>query len=78
MIGSSMVKLTKENKLRALAGAFAIHISRQKKDPLYEKLIRFKKAYRVIKQQLIQKYGQKGMQAARLAASKPAAPPKKS
>ena len=68
MLTTSVFRMTKQQKFNALAGAFAIHIARQKHDPLYDKLIRFKKAYRVVKKQLIQKYGTRGQQAARQAA----------
>ncbi|GEM_PF-1619041 len=64
----SLVARTKEAKLAALTGAFAIKIARQKQDPLYEKLVRFKKAYKLVKRQIIAKYGTKAMLAARQAA----------
>jgi hypothetical protein len=68
MLSTSTLRMTKQSKFNMLAGSFAIHIARQKKDPLYEKLIRFKKAYRLVKKQLISKYGSRGQQAARQAA----------
>jgi hypothetical protein len=70
MYQKSMVTRTGLNKFQALSGAFAVKIAREKKDPLYEKLIRFKKAYRLIKQQIMNKYGTKAKLAARAAASK--------
>jgi predicted ATP-dependent protease len=66
----STIKRGKFEKMSALAGAFAVKIARERKDPLYEKMIRFKKAYKMIKRQIISKYGTKGKMAARIAASK--------
>jgi ribosomal protein S17 len=54
--------------MAALKGAFAVKIAREKKDPLFEKMIRFKKAYKVTKKQLLMKYGGKATLAARAAA----------
>lgn len=62
---TSMVKRTKIEKMSALAGAFAIKIARERKDPLYEKMIRFKKAYKMVKKQILSKYLSKGKLAAR-------------
>lgn len=61
---------TKKEKMAALRGAFAVKIAREKKDPLYEKMIRFKKAYKITKRQLVAKYSSKALMAARIAASK--------
>jgi len=68
MYQKSMVNRTGLVKIEALKGAFAVKIAREKKDPLYEKLIRFKKAYKVIKQQIMNKYKGRAALAARLAA----------
>jgi len=65
--GRSMVARGRDEKIAALRGAFAVKIAREKKDPLYDKMIRFKKAYKLVKRQLITKYGMKGLQAARAA-----------
>lgn len=66
----STIKRGKFEKMSALAGAFAVKIAREKKDPLYDKMIRFKKAYKMIKKQIISKYGAKGKMAARIAATR--------
>jgi hypothetical protein len=66
--GKSLIARGKGEKIAALTGAFAIKIAREKKDPLYEKLIRFKKAYKLTKKQLITKYQGKAKLAARAAA----------
>ena len=63
-----MIARGKIEKIAALTGAFAIKIARQKRDPLYEKMIRFKKAYKLTKKQLMMKYGGKAKMAARAAA----------
>ena len=68
--GKSMNVVTGRDKMTKLAGAFAVQIARQKNDPLYGKLIKLKKMYRIVKKQIIQKYGSRGKMAARLAASK--------
>jgi hypothetical protein len=67
---TSRIARSKVEKMSALKGAFAIGIAREKKDPLFDKMIRFKKAYKVTKKQLIMKYGGKAAVAARQAAFK--------
>ena len=44
--GRSMIARGRMEKIAALKGAFAVKIAREKKDPLYTKMIRFKKAYK--------------------------------
>ena len=65
---TTRVARTRIEKMSALSGAFAIGIARKNKDPMYDRMIRFKKAYKVIKKQLMMKYGMKGKMAARAAA----------
>ncbi len=65
---TSRIARSKVEKLAALGGAFAVKIAREKKDPLYEKMIRFKKAYKLTKKQIMMKYGGKAKLAARTAA----------
>jgi len=67
--GKSMIARGKQEKIAALKGAFAVKIAREKNDPLYTKMIRFKKAYKLTKKQIIVKYGMKGLTAARIAAA---------
>ena len=67
---TSTVKRGAIQKMHALGGAFAIKMAREKNDPLYQKMIRFKKAYKLTKKQLMMKYGVKGQMAARIAAMK--------
>lgn len=62
---TSLIKRTKAEKFSALVGALAIKIARQKNDPLLEKMLRYKKAYKALKRQLIQKYQAKAVLAAR-------------
>lgn len=64
----SLISRGKREKLSALRGAFAVQIARQSQDPLYAKLLRFKKAYKLVKKQIITKYGSKGYKAAMAAA----------
>lgn len=68
--GRTMIPRGRMEKIAALKGAFAVKIARDKKDPLYAKMIRFKKAYKLTKKQLIMKYGMKGLMAARTASQK--------
>lgn len=65
---TSRIARSKVEKLAALGGAFAVKIARERKDPLFEKMIRFKKAYKVTKKQIMMKYGGKAKVAARAAA----------
>lgn len=67
---TSTIKRDRMRKMEALKGAFAVSIARAKKDPLFDRLIRFKKAYKLVKKQLMAKYGMKGQMAARSAAMK--------
>ncbi len=68
--GRSMIARGRNEKINALKGAFAVKIAREKNDPLYTKMIRFKKAYKLVKKQLITKYGMKGLMAARIASQR--------
>jgi hypothetical protein len=67
--GRSMIARNRVEKMSALSGAFAIGIARKNKDPMFDRMIRFKKAYKVVKKQLMMKYGMKGKMAARVAAT---------
>jgi len=67
--GRSMIARNRGEKMAALSGAFAVGIARKNKDPLYDRMIRFKKAYKVVKKQILMKYGMKGKMAARVAAT---------
>lgn len=69
MIRASMEKHSKQGKMNALGGAFAMKIAREKKDPLYTKMKKLKAAYKMAKKVLLQRYGAKGRMAARIAAS---------
>lgn len=67
--GTSRIARGRLQKMGALKGAFAISIARSSNDPLYARMIKFKKAYKVIKAQIMRKYGIKGQMAARKAAT---------
>jgi len=67
---TSMIKRTKREKLLALTGALAVKIARAKGDPLYGKMIKFKRAYKMLKRQIITKYKSKAYLAARRIALK--------
>jgi len=64
---TSKINRNRQVKIAALKGAFAVKIAREKNDPLFTKMIRFKKAYKLTKKQVLMKYGMKGLQAARIA-----------
>ena len=66
--GTSTFKRTRVEKMGALKGAFAISIAKANHDPLVDRMMKFKKAYKVVKAQLMRKYGMKGQMAARKAA----------
>ena len=68
--GTSKISRGRLQKMGALKGAFAVSIARSSKDPLYERMMKFKKAYKVVKAQIMRKYGIKGQMAARNAATK--------
>lgn len=67
--GISKISRNKMQKIAALKGAFAVKIAREKNDPLFTKMIRFKKAYKLTKKQILVRYGVKGLQAARMASA---------
>lgn len=71
---SSVTRNTRQAKISRLSGAMAVKIAREKKDPMYVKLVKYRKLYLETKKRIQQKYGMKGLQAARqkaLAANKP-------
>jgi len=66
----SMQRVSRGTKLNRLAGSMAIKIAKEKNDPMYRKVIKFKGLWKKWSAKLMQKYGQKGKQAARKAALK--------
>jgi len=70
MTGNSVIKRTKQDKLKALAGKLALQIAKEQKDPLYAKYEKMRSLYLKYKNQIIEKYSAKAMAAARKAANK--------
>ena len=66
----SMIKRGRPQKLESTAGAIAVRIARQRHDPLYDRMIKFKKLYREAKERLEKKYWSIAMQKARQMSSK--------
>ena len=79
MEATTVIRLTKQQKLKRLGAALAMQIAREKKDPLLVKLMKAKMLWKKFKAQIIRKYGQRGLMLARRIASgqKPMAQPKK-
>lgn len=61
----SVVKRTREAKLKAAAGALAIQIAKERNDPLYRKFKKFRDRFWTMKNKIKSKYGQKAMVQAR-------------
>lgn len=66
----SMIKRGRPQKLESSAGAIAVRIARQRHDPLYDRMIKFKRMYRDAKERLEKKYWSIAMQKARQMSSK--------
>jgi len=54
---STMTMRTREAKINSAVGAIAVAIARQKNDPLYHKLQKYKKLWKETKAQIISRYG---------------------
>lgn len=67
---SSTIKRGRPQKLESTAGTLAISMARQNKDPLYDRMIKFKKMYKATKTQIERKYRSKAIAKARSLASK--------
>jgi hypothetical protein len=62
----SITRRTRDAKLKAAAGAFAIQMAKERKDPLYTKFKRFRDKFWAMKIRIKQKYGPKAMVKARM------------
>jgi len=56
-IFTTMQSRSRESKINAAVAAISISIAKKKQDPLYPKLIKFKKLWKSTKDQIVQKYG---------------------
>ena len=70
MQGTSVIRRDKNTKMKMLAAAFAVRLAQRQRDPMVMKLQKARAAYIMAKKLIMQKYGAKGMQAARLAISR--------
>lgn len=70
VIRMSVTRTTRDAKLRRLGGSMAARLAKQRKDPDYKKMIKFKKLWVKYKQKVMRKYGMRGKAAARKAAAK--------
>ena len=66
----STIKRGRMQKIKSTAGSLAVSIGRQKNDPLYQKMIKYKKLYKQAKMQLERKYKSKSYMMARKMASR--------
>lgn len=66
-VTTSMVRVTRQQKIARLAAGFAMRIAKQKGDPLYKKCMRFRKLFWTSKKILVKRYGARGLMAARKA-----------
>jgi len=67
---SSTIKRSRPQKLKSTAGSMAITLARRANDPLYKRMIKFKKMYKDIKEQIERKYKSKANTMARILASR--------
>ena len=53
----SMVQRSREAKINAAVGAIAVHIAKEKNDPLVHKMMKFRKLWKENKEMIMKKYG---------------------
>jgi hypothetical protein len=66
----SITKIDRKDKLARLGGSMAAKLAKERNDPDYKKMIKFKKLWIKYKEKVMRKYGMRGKQAARKAAMK--------
>lgn len=64
----SMRRIGRQEKLNRLGGSMAANLAKQRKDPDYKKMIKYKKLWKKFKSKVMRKYAMRGKQAARKAA----------
>ena len=64
-VGTSNVKVSKQQKIGRLAGKNSIQLAKSKGDPLYKKYSKLKAGLIATKGKIAKKYGQKGKAAAK-------------
>jgi hypothetical protein len=55
-LSRSIIGISREVKLKRIVGGFAIQLAKKKGDPLYRKLIRFRRAWKAMNRQIQAKY----------------------
>ena len=63
----SIRKVSRQEKLNRLGGSMAANLAKQRKDPDYKKMIKYKKLWQKFKKKVMRKYAMRGKQAARKA-----------
>jgi hypothetical protein len=64
-VSSSITKISKAEKRRRLGGSVAMRLAKQRRDPAYQKYMKFRKLALSNKKKLQQRYGRKGLSTAR-------------
>lgn len=66
----SMQRIGRQEKLDRLGGSMAAKLAKDKNDPDYKKMIKYKTLWKKFKEKVMRKYAVRGKQAARKAAMK--------
>jgi hypothetical protein len=66
----SMQRIGRQEKLDRLGGSMAARLAKDKNDPDYKKMIKYKTLWKKFKEKVMRKYAVRGKQAARKAAMK--------
>lgn len=56
------VYISRKSKLARLVGAEAVRIAKEKNDPLYKKLLKYKKMWKLVKEKIVRKYRGQALQ----------------
>lgn len=70
LLKMSMTRIDRQSKLDRLGGSMAARIAKDKNDPDYKKMIKYKNLWKKFKEKVMRKYKVRGTQAARKAAMK--------
>jgi hypothetical protein len=65
---TSMLRVSRQEKLDRLGGSMAARLAKGHNDPDYRKMIKYKNLWKQFKQKVMMKYGMRGKQAARQSA----------
>lgn len=67
----STIRRGRQQKIKSTSATVAVSLARKRNDPLYQRMIRYKKLARLARQQMERKYKAQSMTKARELASKP-------